>query len=271
MWNLDDPLFGLKMVMSVMVASAIAAGLLVGALELRWLRARAALTRDARAKMLLSLSALPPNALVTLLMTPVWAAVYTTASGLTSFHVELTPLSFALAFLAADFSYYWEHRCAHKLRPLWSLYHALHHSSDAYTVATAYRVSFLTQLLSPAFYLPWILVGFEPLLIVGFQLFAFHYQAWIHTEMVGPLGALDQWMNTPVNHRMHHSRARAHQDVNMGAVLMVWDRLFGTYAPPVSRVEYGIPGAPPPKDALSLYTGPWRRWWLGGRREPTHE
>ena len=109
------------------------------------------------------------------------------------------------------------------------------------------------------FYLPWILLGFDPILVLGFQLFAFHYQAWLHTETIGPLGWLDRWLNTPANHRMHHSRARQHRDVNMGAILMIWDRLFGTYAAPEEAIRHGIPGVVPPESALALYLDPWRR------------
>jgi sterol desaturase/sphingolipid hydroxylase (fatty acid hydroxylase superfamily) len=142
------------------------------------------------------------------------------------------------------------------------LYHAIHHSSDAYTVATAYRVSFLNQLLAPAFYLPWILLGLDPLLMVGFQLLAFHYQAWLHTELIGRLAYFDGWLNTPANHRMHHSRAEQHRDVNLGAILMIWDRVFGTHARAQDGLEYGIPDVPPPRTYLGLYTEPWRRWLL---------
>ncbi len=71
------------------------------------------------------------------------------------------------------------------------LYHAVHHSSPDYTVATAYRVSFVNQLVAPLFYLPCVLVGFEPLLVVGLQVFAIHYQAWVHTRAIGRLPLLD--------------------------------------------------------------------------------
>ena len=257
--TVDDPIFACKLGFSIAIGCAIVAGLIVGALELRWLHRRRQLDRKAVRKMLLSLSPLPPTALVSLLMTPVWAAIYLAASRFAWFEISFALPVFLLALLAADFSYYWEHRCAHRVQVLWRLYHAIHHSCDAFTVATAYRVSFLNQLLAPAFYLPWILLGFDPILVLGFQLFAFHYQAWLHTETIGPLGWLDRWLNTPANHRMHHSCARQHRDVNMGAILMIWDRLFGSYAAPEAGIRHGIPGVVPPESALALYLDPWRR------------
>ena len=249
----------LKLSLSIAIASVMALGLVTAGLEIRWLRRRRKLDRSARREMLRSLSPLPPNALIAILMAPVWATIYSGANALTTLQVDVTAITLLLAFLAADLSYYWEHRCAHRLKPLWQLYHAIHHSSNAYSVATAYRVSFLTHLLAPAFYLPWILLGFNPIVIVGFQLFAFHYQAWLHTEMIGSKQVLDSWLNTPANHRMHHSRASAHQDVNMGAVLMIWDRLFGTYRKPLQDVAYGIDNETTPKTILELYTKPWRQ------------
>ena len=101
----------------------------------------------------------------------------------------------------------------------------------------------------------------DPLLVAGFQLFAFHYQAWLHTEMIGPLRWLDPWLNTPANPRMHHSDEPAHRDVNFGAVLMLWDRLFGSYQRPLPRVRFGIAGEASPTHALDLYTGQWRALW----------
>jgi sterol desaturase/sphingolipid hydroxylase (fatty acid hydroxylase superfamily) len=259
---MNDPDFILKLAMSVAIAAVITAGIVVAVAEVRWMSVAGRLTRSNVKKMLHSLSPMPPNIVVSALMMPVWAGTYAAASTITPYELPINGMTILLAFLAADLSYYWEHRCAHRVKPLWALYHAIHHSSDAYTVATAYRVSFLNQFLAPAFYVPWILLGFEPLLIIGFQLLAFHYQAWLHTELIGRLPHLDAWLNTPANHRMHHSRAEHHLDVNFGAILMVWDRLFGTYARPEEDLEYGIPGAPPPQTCLGLYTEPWRAWLL---------
>jgi len=161
-----------------------------------------------------------------------------------------------VAVLAADLCYYWEHRCAHRYAPLWAAYHAVHHSSPGYTIATAYRVSFVNQLIAPAFYLPCIVLGVPPLLVVGLQVLSIHYQAWVHTEMIGPLGVLDGVLNTPANHRMHHDVELSRGAVNLGGILIVWDRLFGTYAPARKVRRYGLAGATAPDSWLSVYSSP---------------
>jgi sterol desaturase/sphingolipid hydroxylase (fatty acid hydroxylase superfamily) len=86
----------------------------------------------------------------------------------------------------------------------------------------------------------------------------FHYQAWLHTEMIGSLGRWDRYFNTPANHRVHHSMAGEHRDRNFGAVLMIWDRLFGTYAMPASALRYGIAGEVPPASVWQIHVNPLR-------------
>lgn len=81
----------------------------------------------------------------------------------------------------------------------------------------------------------------------------------LHTERIGSLGVLDEWFNTPAIHRMHHSADPAHQAVNLGAVSMLWDRLFGTYCAPSATVEYGIANMQPSTSLAGLYLDPWRR------------
>ena len=138
------------------------------------------------------------------------------------------------------------------------MYHAVHHSSPDYTVATAYRVSFVNQLAAPLFYLPCVLAGFEPLLVVALQVFAIHYQAWVHTRAIGALPALDAIFNTPANHRMHHDAGCDARGVNFGGVLVIWDRLFGTYSTPRAVREFGIADSEAPRNWRELYTAPFR-------------
>jgi sterol desaturase/sphingolipid hydroxylase (fatty acid hydroxylase superfamily) len=259
LWQADETLL-LRLVLSALIAAALTAGIVVARAEWQWLKSRGELTREALRSMALSLSALPPNVLVTVLMTPVWHAIYATAGRFAVAEMPLTLLSIPIALAAADFSYYWEHRCAHRVAPLWALYHAYHHSADRYTVAVAYRVSFLNQLLAPAFYIPWIVLGIDPLLMIGMQLFVFHYQAWIHTELIGPLKGFDAWFNSPLNHRVHHSEASEHGLANLGGITLVWDRLFGTYVRAGGPIVYGIRGETAPATVLELYTKPWRRF-----------
>ena len=246
------------MMVSAVIGFCMAAGLLTAWEEWKWMRSSGRLTRDARREMARSLSLVPPNIAVSIVAGGLWSAVFLAAQARAWVPMETGPATFLFAFLACDWSYYWEHRCAHRMGLLWRLYHAPHHSSPHYTVATAYRVSFLNQALAPAFYLPWVLLGLPAVLVLGLQLACFHYQAWLHTEAIGPLPALDPWINTPANHRIHHSTAARHKDRNMGAVLMIWDRWFGTYAAPEGELTYGIAGADPPVRWWQIYVHPWR-------------
>lgn len=246
-------------VLCLPVGLCIAAGLLMAQEEWKWLRSRGRLTSQIRREMLMSLSLLPPNTLVSVLAGGAWAGLFLAAEARAAWRFELDVTTALLAFVACDFSYYWEHRCAHRVGLLWRCYHAAHHSSPDYTVATAYRVSFLNQALAPAFYLPWVLLGFPAIAVLVFQLTCFHYQAWLHTEAIGPLRALDPWLNTPANHRVHHSTDARHVDRNFGAVLMVWDRVLGTYASPAPALTYGIRGEKPPVRWWEIYLQPWYR------------
>lgn len=241
-----------------LVAVAVAFGLVTAVLELVWMARGGRLDRGALREMALSLSPLLPNAAFTLLSSGTWVGLYVTAHQLAWVQLPVSLSMSLVALIAVDFSYYWEHRVAHRLPFLWRLYHAAHHSSGVYTVATAYRVSFLNQLLAPAFYLPWVWLGFHPLLILAVQLFAFHWQAWLHTEWIGSLGWFDHWFNTPAAHRIHHSTALEHRDRNLGALTLIWDHLFGTFAEPASDLKYGIAGREPPTSIVGIYLDPWR-------------
>ncbi len=222
------------------------------------MRRRGTLTRPALREMLLSLSALPPNLAVSVLMTGWWALSYARVSAWVPWHLPMNPGTLLAALIVADCCYYWEHRCAHRSQLLWALYHAVHHGSPAFTVATAYRVSFVNQFVAPIFYLPCALAGFDPLLIATLQLLNIHYQAWVHTELIGRLGVIDRIFNTPANHRMHHSASVGQAGANFAGILSVWDRVFGTYRSPEPVQVYGIAGVSAPRGVLEMYTTPLR-------------
>jgi sterol desaturase/sphingolipid hydroxylase (fatty acid hydroxylase superfamily) len=248
--------FDWRVIMSAAIGLSMAAGVVLAVEELFWMKRRGRLTRPALREMAMSLSTLPPNIVVSVLAGGWWVAVYAAASELVPWRQPMNGTTLVLAVLAGDFCYYWEHRCAHRFSPLWAGYHAVHHSSSGYTVATAYRVSFVNQFIAPAFYLPCILLGMPPLLVVGLQIFSIHYQAWVHTEMIGSLGVLDRVFNTPANHRMHHDAESSRNAINFGGILVVWDRLFGTYAPAREVSRYGLSDTAPPSSVLSVYTVP---------------
>lgn len=175
------------------------------------------------------------------------------------FHVPTNFATGLVCLLAADFIYYWEHRAEHEVNALWSLYHAVHHSADHFDQTVAQRVSFISNLLKPMYYRPLALLGFHPLLIFASIALTQTWQQWIHTETIGKLPLLDPWLNTPSNHRAHHGRNAIYLDRNHGGVLIVWDRLFGTYQPETQPVDYGLVSPMTDRNPLVVLFGPlWR-------------
>jgi sterol desaturase/sphingolipid hydroxylase (fatty acid hydroxylase superfamily) len=246
-----------RFVLALAIALSIGAGIAIAIEELIWLRRRGRLTRAALREMRVSLSSLPPNIIVSIALSGWWVFVYSSAGRFAFAHLETSLALLPPAILLADFCYYVEHRAAHRVDWLWKLYHAVHHSSPDYTVATAYRVSFVNQLVAPLFYLPCVLAGFEPMLVLALQVFTIHYQAWVHTRAIGRLPLADAWFNTPANHRMHHDAETSGRGVNFGGILMIWDRMFGTYVAPRPVRAFGIAGVPPPANWRELYTTPF--------------
>jgi alkylglycerol monooxygenase len=144
-----------------------------------------------------------------------------------------------VAFVGVDFIYYWWHRASHRVNLLWSA-HAVHHQSEDYNLAVALRQAVLTPFTSLPFSLPLAMVGIPPLAFVAADSLSTLYQFWIHTELVDRLGPLEKILNTPSHHRVHHARNPRYIDRNYGAILIVWDRLFGTYVTERERPIYGL-------------------------------
>lgn len=144
-----------------------------------------------------------------------------------------------LGVLVADLVYYWEHRIAHEVRVLWTQ-HAVHHSSRFMNITTGIRFGPLESIWSLACHLPLVLLGFPPEVVFFGIIVVLAYQTWIHTELVGQLGFIDGIFNTPANHRVHHGCDPKYIDKNYGGILIVWDRLFGTYQREEETPRYGL-------------------------------
>ena len=136
----------------------------------------------------------------------------------------------ALLFVGLEFSYYWFHRCSHECRWLWAS-HNVHHSPRELNFAAAYRLSW-TSVVSGAwlFYLPMVWLGFDPRVLALALSLNLLYQFWLHTELIPKLGPFEWLFNTPSHHRVHHAINPRYLDTNYGGVLIVFDRLFGTFA-----------------------------------------
>ena len=144
-------------------------------------------------------------------------------------------------FFADDLSYYWFHRMSHQIRYFWAS-HVVHHSSQYYNLSTALRQTWTGTLAgSYIFYLWMPLIGFHPVDVLLMQTISLIYQFWIHTEAIKHFPPFVEFIfNTPSHHRVHHGSDVKYLDKNHGGILIIWDRIFGTFQQEESRPHYGI-------------------------------
>jgi len=155
------------------------------------------------------------------------------------FHLPLNGWVFVLAFIATDFSYYWFHLISHQIKFFWA-FHLIHHSSKWMNFTTAYRLNWFSSLITPYFFIPIVLLGIPPLYVAISFSINLIYQLFLHTEAVGKIPYVEGILDTPSAHRVHHGSNPIYIDKNFGGVLMIWDRMFGTYQAETEAVEYGI-------------------------------
>ena len=224
--NVDDAFF--------VIGGFIFAIEIVKGLVTRSMRGRAFLD------MLASVSTQIPFLLVeVLLLVFVYAAYVAIGNAIVSWQFPINAWTVTLALLACDFIYYWEHRLAHQVRLLWTQ-HAVHHSSRFMNIVVGIRFGPFEGIVSAILHLPLVLIGFPPEVVFFGILAVLAYQTWIHTETIGALGPLDLVLNTPANHRVHHGCDEKYVDKNYGGILIVWDRLFGTYQREEETPNYGL-------------------------------
>jgi sterol desaturase/sphingolipid hydroxylase (fatty acid hydroxylase superfamily) len=142
-------------------------------------------------------------------------------------------------FFVDDLVYYIFHRVSHESRLFWN-FHVVHHSSEHYNLSVAVRQSWFSGILHWLFYAPIMLLGFAPWMFAMMHGFNLIYQFWIHTKLVRKLGWLEYVLNTPSHHRVHHGVNEQYLDKNYAGVLIIWDRLFGSFTPETEEPRYGI-------------------------------
>ncbi|MBD3784627.1 MAG: sterol desaturase family protein [Micrococcales bacterium] len=145
----------------------------------------------------------------------------------------------AVAILGWDAIYYWNHRFNHESRWLWAM-HVVHHSSERYNLSTALRQPVAEGLTMSVPYGLLALVGVRPSVIENARALNLIYQFWIHTEAIRSIGWLERVLNTPSHHRVHHGSNSRYLDRNHGSILIVWDKLFGTFEQEEEPVVYGL-------------------------------
>ena len=147
-----------------------------------------------------------------------------------------------LALVFYDLCYYWLHRAGHETAIFWAA-HVVHHQSQDYNLSTALRQTSSGALLGWVFYVPMAVAGVPPLLFGIVALIDLLYQFWVHTEHVPKLGWFDRWFCSPSNHRVHHAVNDKYLDKNYGGILIVWDRLFGSFREEDEKCIYGTRSA----------------------------
>lgn len=165
-------------------------------------------------------------------------------------------VAWTLGLVGYDLCYYWWHRKSHEWNALWSV-HVVHHQSDDFNLAVALRQDWLGPVTSIFFGLPLAVLGVPPLVYLTAVSVSLLYQFWIHTELIGKLGAFERVFNTPSHHRVHHGTNHAYLDKNFGGILIVWDRLFGTFELEVETPAYGVTTQFASFDATHANLSPW--------------
>jgi sterol desaturase/sphingolipid hydroxylase (fatty acid hydroxylase superfamily) len=165
-----------------------------------------------------------------------------------------------LLFVGLEFFYYWYHRTSHTVRWFWAS-HSVHHSPNQLNLAAAYRLGWFGKFTGTSlFFTPLVLLGFTPVTVLTALFLNLLYQFWLHADWVPKLGWLEYVLNTPSSHRVHHARNPAYLDANFGGVLIVFDRLFGTYVAERKDLPCDFGLVSPmvsSRNPLAINVGPW--------------
>jgi len=158
---------------------------------------------------------------------------------LAPFHMPKNAFTWIIGVVIFDFVAYWFHRLSHEINFLWAA-HIVHHQSEELNFTTVFRVSFFAVIFRSFFFI-WIpFLGYDALAIVTFSVFLGVYQLVTHSRVIGRLGFLEEIFTTPSHHRVHHGRNEKYMDHNYGHILIIWDKMFGSFVREDEEPEYGI-------------------------------
>ena len=156
------------------------------------------------------------------------------------FDISFAWWAWILLLFTEDLAYYWNHRIAHESRLFWAS-HVVHHSSKKYNLSTALRQTWTGGFYTFIFWIPLILIGFHPIMVLTQMSISLLYQYWIHTELIKKMpNWFEAIFNTPSHHRVHHATNPQYLDRNHAGIFIIWDRLFGTFEPEVEKPKYGL-------------------------------
>ncbi len=168
----------------------------------------------------------------------IYTAIYSSVALFPDEAFWTTWYGWLIALVFYDFCYYWLHRAGHESAVFWAA-HVVHHQSEDYNLSTALRQTSSGALLGWIFYVPMAVAGVPPLVFGVVALVDLLYQFWVHTEHVPKLGWFDRWFCSPSNHRVHHAVNDRYLDKNYGGILIIWDRLFGSFKEEDEKCVYG--------------------------------
>jgi sterol desaturase/sphingolipid hydroxylase (fatty acid hydroxylase superfamily) len=208
---------------------------------------------------------------VNILMKALAFAFYTWLFQFRLFDIGWHWWSWVLILFADDFTFYWHHRLSHEIRILWAA-HVQHHSSQSLNLATALRQSW-TELLYKYVWWFWLpLVGFEPLMILMMMSISLIYQFWPHTEIIRKFPKWFEFVfNTPSHHRVHHASNVRYLDQNHAGILIIWDRLFGTFSEENENDKpvYGLTKNIHSLNPLVIVSHEYKSIWQDVKRAPS--
>lgn len=154
-------------------------------------------------------------------------------------HITPNFFTWLALFIATDFVWYWYHRFGHEINLFWSA-HVVHHQSNDFNYTASVRITVFQSVARCIFWSILPVLGFPPQMITLFLLIHGAYPFFTHTQMIGRLGFLEKIFVTPTHHGVHHSSNPEYLDKNYGDILIIWDKIFGTYAEEKAKPEYGL-------------------------------
>ena len=178
-------------------------------------------------------------------------------AALTPLKIETSVLSIAVLFLLNELIYYWFHRWSHEIPILWAT-HVNHHSSVKMNFSVAARTPFLNAIYHILFWIPLPLLGFSPLDILAVETISFFFAFVQHTTVIPKLGFFEWFLNTPSHHRVHHAMNEEYINKNYGNVLIIYDRLFGTFKAEQHQPVYGITKNPIRRNIVNITLHGWK-------------
>lgn len=171
----------------------------------------------------------------------VWLAIWFYLYQFSFFKIPETVWTYVILFFCNEFVYYWFHRLSHEHRLLWAV-HVNHHSSELLNFSTAARTPFFNLILHNVFWIPLLFVGFNPTMIFAVETIGFFFAFLQHTQVIKNYSFFDYVLNSPSHHRVHHASNAEYLDKNYGNVLIIFDRIFGTFQAEKAdvKIKYGI-------------------------------